>query len=112
LIIFNNIISNAVRYQDKGKESYLKIGVTTKHDKTIIEFEDNGVGIAEEFQENIFKMFFRASYESKGSGLGLYIVKGTIEKLNGKISVESKLGEGTKFYVEIPNSFVMMPSMN
>ena len=57
-------------------------------------------------------MFFRASYESKGSGLGLYIVKGTIEKLNGKISVQSRLGEGTKFYIEIPNSFVMMPSMN
>ena len=112
LIIFNNIISNAVRYQDKDKESYLKIDVKTHHDKTVIEFADNGVGIAEEFQENIFKMFFRASYESKGSGLGLYIVKGTIEKLNGKISVQSRLGEGTRFYIEIPNSFVMMPSLN
>jgi PAS domain S-box-containing protein len=112
LIIFNNIISNAVRYQDKDKESFLKIDVKTRHEKTIIEFVDNGVGIAEEFQENVFKMFFRASYESKGSGLGLYIVKGTIEKLNGKISVQSKLGEGTKFYIEVPNSFVMMPSMN
>ncbi len=112
LIIFNNIISNAVRYQDKDKESFLKIDVATQHEKTVIEFVDNGVGIAEEFQDNIFKMFFRASYESKGSGLGLYIVKGTIEKLNGKISVQSKLGEGTRFNIEIPNSFVMMPSMN
>jgi len=112
LIIFNNIISNAVRYQDKSKESYLKIDISTFDEKTVIEFEDNGVGIGEEFQENIFKMFFRASYESKGSGLGLYIVKGTIEKLNGKISVQSRLGEGTKFYIEIPNSFVMMPSVN
>ncbi|HTH56349.1 MAG TPA: PAS domain-containing sensor histidine kinase [Cyclobacteriaceae bacterium] len=105
LIIFNNIISNAVRYQDKSKESFIKIDVSTTNDKTLIQFTDNGVGIAEEFKENIFKMFFRASTESKGSGLGLYIVKGTVEKLNGRISVQSKLGEGTQFTIEIPNSF-------
>jgi len=112
LIIFNNIISNAVRYQDKSKELYLQIDIATHTDKTIVEFADNGVGIAEEFQENIFKMFFRASYESKGSGLGLYIVKGTVEKLNGKIAVKSKLGEGTQFRIEIPNSLMYEPSMN
>jgi PAS domain S-box-containing protein len=105
LIIFNNIISNAVRYQDKDKEAFIQIDINTDHDKTSIHFTDNGVGIADEFRENIFKMFFRASIESKGSGLGLYIVKGTVEKLNGKISVHSKLGEGTKFTIEIPNSF-------
>jgi signal transduction histidine kinase len=48
-------------------------------------------------------MFFRASADSKGSGLGLYIVKSAIEKLNGVIGVESKLGEGTTFTIEIPN---------
>ena len=105
LIIFNNIISNAVRYQDKSKESFIQIDVITESAKTIIRFTDNGVGIAEEFRDNIFKMFFRASTESKGSGLGLYIVKGTVEKLSGKISVQSKLGEGTQFNIEIPNSF-------
>ena len=105
LIIFNNIISNAVRYHDKWKESFLEINIVTNEEKVLIRFTDNGVGIAEEFQDKIFKMFFRASYESKGSGLGLYIVKSTVEKLNGKISVQSKLGEGTQFTIEVPNSF-------
>jgi PAS domain S-box-containing protein len=105
LIIFNNIISNAVRYHDKWKESFLKIEIAVSDDKAAIHFADNGVGIAEEFLDKIFKMFFRASYESKGSGLGLYIVKSTIEKLNGKVAVKSKLGEGTQFFIEIPNTF-------
>lgn len=111
LIVFNNIISNAVRYQDKTKNSFLKIEIKNELDKAVIKFTDNGVGIAEEFLENIFKMFFRASYESKGSGLGLYIVKGTVEKLNGSMTVQSKLGEGSEFSIEIPNSFPA-PSLN
>jgi len=111
LIIFNNIISNAVRYHDKWKDSYLKIDIHIFDDRAEIQFTDNGVGIAEEFQDKIFKMFFRASYESKGSGLGLYIVKSTAEKLNGTISVKSKLGEGSTFFIEIPNTFPM-GSMN
>jgi len=111
LIIFNNLISNAVRYHDKWKDSFLKIEIVIFDDKTEIQFTDNGVGIAEEFLDKIFKMFFRASYESKGSGLGLYIVKSTVEKLNGKVSVKSKLGEGTTFFIEIPNTFPTV-SMN
>jgi signal transduction histidine kinase len=83
----------------------LKIEINVFEEKAEIQFTDNGVGIAEEFLDKIFKMFFRASYESKGSGLGLYIVKSTIEKLSGKVSVKSKLGEGTKFFIEIPNTF-------
>ena len=63
----------------------------------------NGVGIAEEYVDKIFKMFFRANADSKGSGLGLYIVKGALEKLEGTIQVQSRLGEGTEFTIEIPN---------
>lgn len=104
LIVFNNIISNAVRYRDKRKEhSYLKITVQTTAEKARICFSDNGVGIAEEYIDKIFKMFFRANADSCGSGLGLYIVKSAVEKLEGTITVESKLGEGTTFTIEIPN---------
>ncbi|MCI0750209.1 MAG: HAMP domain-containing histidine kinase, partial [Flammeovirgaceae bacterium] len=60
-------------------------------------FTDNGIGIAEEYVEKIFRMFFRANADSKGSGLGLYIVKGVVEKLKGTLSVQSTLGEGTSF---------------
>ncbi len=103
LIIFNNIISNAVRYRDRWKDSYLRISIVSDAKKAVISFEDNGVGIAPEFQDKIFKMFFRASADSKGSGLGLYIVKSTVEKLNGTIRLNSKLGEGATFVIEIPN---------
>jgi signal transduction histidine kinase len=103
LVVFNNIVSNAIRYYDSWKESYLRIEVVVDEQQAVISFEDNGIGIAEEFQDRIFKMFFRASFESKGSGLGLYIVKNTVDKLGGKISVQSKLGEGATFTIVLPN---------
>lgn len=105
LIIFNNIISNAVRYRDSWKEdSWLKVRIHTTEESVHIQFSDNGVGIADEYVEKVFKMFFRANADSKGSGLGLYIVKSACEKLNGTIQVSSKLGEGTVFRIDIPNS--------
>ena len=104
LILFNNIISNAVRYRDKWKsDSYLKVDIETTSEKAIIVFSDNGVGIPDEYLDNVFKMFFRANADSKGSGLGLYIVKGVLEKLNGTIEVQSRVGRGTKFKIQIPN---------
>jgi PAS domain S-box-containing protein len=104
LMIFNNIIANAVQYHDRWKEdSFLEITVESTGAEAVIRFRDNGIGISEEYIDNIFKMFFRASADSKGSGLGLYIVKGAVEKLKGTIGVQSRLGEGTKFTIVIPN---------
>jgi len=104
LIVFNNIIANAVRYRDPWKEhSFLKIEIAGQHNGVICRFSDNGIGISPEYIDSIFKMFYRANADSKGSGLGLYIVKSAVTKLKGNISVESTLGEGTTFTVEIPN---------
>lgn len=104
LIIFNNIISNAVRYRDVWKaDSFLRIDIVVGEDQATIQFSDNGVGIPDEYVDRIFKMFFRANADSKGSGLGLYIVKSAVEKLEGTIKVQSKLGEGTSFTISIPN---------
>ncbi|HEY3402860.1 MAG TPA: PAS domain-containing sensor histidine kinase [Ohtaekwangia sp.] len=104
LIIFNNLISNAVRYRDNWKEdSFIKIEVKVTPKKAVISFADNGIGIADEYLDSVFKMFFRANADSKGSGLGLYIVKGVVEKLNGTISIQSAIGVGTTFTLEIPN---------
>ncbi|MDL5050957.1 PAS domain-containing sensor histidine kinase [Oscillatoria amoena NRMC-F 0135] len=105
LIIFNNIIANAVRYRDPWKkQSYIHIEITTNAESARMRFSDNGIGIAREYHNNLFKMFFRASAESKGSGLGLYIVKSVIEKLGGTIAVQSDLGIGTSFQIVIPNN--------
>jgi PAS domain S-box-containing protein len=104
LMVFNNIISNAVQYRDTRKEdSYLKIDILVDAKRAILRFSDNGIGIPEEYVDKIFKMFFRANADSKGSGLGLYIVKGVLEKLEGSVSVQSRIGEGTTFNFEIPN---------
>jgi signal transduction histidine kinase len=102
-IIFNNIISNAVNYRDKEKESFIKIDVRVEADKAILTFADNGIGIKKEFLEKIFLMFFRATADSKGSGLGLYIVKSVLDKLSGTISVDSTVGVGTVITIELPS---------
>lgn len=104
LIVFNNIISNAVRYRDQWKvDCFLKIQISVDENAAHIIFSDNGIGIPEEYVEKVFKMFFRANADSKGSGLGLYIVKSAVEKLGGAITIQSKLGEGTTFDLRIPN---------
>ncbi len=105
-IIFANIISNAIKYQDLNKENpILDINIIFEDDYVNIIFEDNGIGIKEEYIKKIFDMFFRATDKGEGSGLGLYIVKQTIEKLGGSIQVKSQYGEGTSMNILLPNSF-------
>lgn len=103
-IIFNNLISNAVKYQNlREEESFVEVQVTSDEGKASISVIDNGIGIPERHQKNIFKLFFRASTQSYGSGLGLYIVKNAVEKLNGKIWFKSEEQKGTSFFIELPN---------
>lgn len=103
-IIFGNLLSNAIRYRDNYKEKQtIHIRIAADKETAKITFADNGIGIGQEHIDKIFKMFYRASSDSKGSGLGLYIVQETVQKLNGKISIDSKLGEGTMFVIELPN---------
>jgi PAS domain S-box-containing protein len=104
LMVFNNIISNSVRYRDKRKgDSFLQIDIYADEERAIIKFSDNGIGIAKDYIANVFKMFYRATTDSKGSGLGLYIVKSAVDKLQGTIQVQSELGQGSVFTIEIPN---------
>jgi len=104
-IIFNNLVSNSVRFQDHAKTgSTLTISITTYGDRAEIIATDNGIGIAPEYLNKIFDMFYRGTERSKGSGLGLYIVKEAVAKLHGTISAKSKLGDYTTFEITIPNS--------
>ncbi|TAG06496.1 MAG: PAS domain S-box protein [Cytophagia bacterium] len=103
-IIFANIISNAIKYQNLNEEnSFLSTNIIFEDDYVCISFEDNGIGIKEEYIKKIFDMFFRATDKGEGSGLGLYIVKQTIEKLGGSIEVKSEYGEGTLMTIHLPN---------
>lgn len=103
-VVFNNLISNAIKYQKK-REPHKKVSIHIKNAEgiAVIHIRDNGIGIANEYINDIYKMFFRATETGAGSGMGLYIVKEAIEKMHGQISVTSKEGEGTAFTVVIPN---------
>ncbi|NJN24722.1 MAG: PAS domain S-box protein [Cyclobacteriaceae bacterium] len=102
--ICRNMISNAIKYQDKDKaKPYLKVVAHTTPKSATIIFEDNGIGIENAYLQNIFDMFYRATDLGEGSGIGLYIVNQAIEKLGGKVLVTSRSGIGTTFTVVLPN---------
>lgn len=102
IIILRNLMSNSMRYRSE-LNPWITITVQTSKEQAVIEVTDNGIGIAEEDQHRVFDMFFRASQRSKGSGLGLYIVKEAVDKLKGTIKLQSKSGEGAAFHIVLPN---------
>ncbi|WP_142786335.1 PAS domain S-box protein [Changchengzhania lutea] len=108
-VVLNNLISNAIKYKDPSKEKpFVRVAIKCSRDKAMIHIKDNGIGIDTMDKEKIFEMFYRATKTSKGSGLGLYIVKEALDKLNGTINVESELGKGTKFIVTLPNQLTVL----
>ncbi len=101
--ILLNLIDNAVKYRKNTEDrSFVNIHVSNHEKGILIKIEDNGIGIAEAPQGSIFKMFYRATSSSKGTGLGLYIVKTSVLKLGGTISFESTLGKGSSVTVYLP----------
>ncbi len=104
-VIFNNILSNAVKYQNKKvAPNFLKIEIdTTSEWFAHIRVWDNGIGIHKLYIEQVFNMFFRATETSQGSGLGLYIVKQAVERLGGVIEINSENGAFTEVLMQIPN---------
>ncbi|MBA2611200.1 MAG: PAS domain S-box protein [Bacteroidetes bacterium] len=103
--IFQNLIENAIKYQNlKEDNSMLQIEVLQENNKVKIRVEDNGIGIDPSFQEKIFDMYFRGTDASTGSGLGLYLVKKSVDKLNGHIRLTSQPNQGAIFYVTLHNT--------
>jgi signal transduction histidine kinase len=100
--ILQNLIENAIKYSRREIEPFVDIKIWVNQDNLLIRVEDNGQGIPEEHLGHIFEMFFRASNKAKGSGLGLYILKCAVERLQGSIHVKSILHEGSVFTVKLP----------
>lgn len=102
--VIENLISNAIKYQKKDRvNKYIKVSGKTTPDKLHLLIEDNGVGIAPEYHQKIFEMFYHLPGNKSGTGIGLYIVKEIIEKLEGSIYIHSENGEGTSFELNIKN---------
>jgi signal transduction histidine kinase len=104
-IVLSNIVSNAFKYHNPSAENpFIAITASVVGHQIVISIKDNGLGIAKEHHQKIFGMFYRASEISDGSGLGLYIVKETLGKLNGTISFQSEVAVGSTFSIYLPIS--------
>ncbi len=103
-VALRNLISNAIRY-GCPPEGNRRIVITAKVDeeKAIVTIKDFGPGISEKHHPHVFEMFYRAHERSEGTGLGLYIVKETLEKINGSIELVGSSGDGCEFVLTIPN---------
>jgi len=98
--VFNNIIKNAVQAIPTDKEGLIKIAYSNDENFITISITDNGIGIPVDLRDKLFEPSFTT--KSGGMGLGLGISKGIIENFNGSIWFESKLGEGTTFFIKLP----------
>lgn len=101
-IIIENLLENAINFCAHNN-AVISISARQEADRFIFQIEDNGQGIDPAYKERIFDMYYRASLDSKGNGLGLYIVKKAVDKLGGNIRVESELSKGTGFQIDVPN---------
>ena len=102
--ILFNLLSNSFKYfNPEVTTPYISLDIIVDSRQASIVLKDNGIGIDSAHQEKIFNMFYRATTRSTGTGLGLFIVKSMIDRLNGKITIESVPNKGTNFFLSIPN---------
>ncbi len=101
--ILVNLVSNAIKYSDlEKKKPVATVTGSVENSKVKIMVEDNGIGIGADYKEKVFDMFYRGTEISEGSGLGLYIAREMILKMDGELEFESDLGVGSTFSISIP----------
>jgi DNA-binding response OmpR family regulator/nitrogen-specific signal transduction histidine kinase len=104
--ILSNILSNAIKYTINGKVHFI---VSKDENSMTFNITDEGIGIPQDKLDEIFKPFSRIDNNEsliEGSGFGLFVVKGLVELLNGKINVNSEVGKGSSFTIKIPVEFI------
>ena len=100
--VFSNLIDNAIKYRSPERPLVIKITGNEDNGKVVYCIQDNGIGISEEELDKIFDVFYRIDPQNQvGEGIGLSLIKKTVEKLGGEISLGSKEGEGTSFYISL-----------
>jgi signal transduction histidine kinase len=104
-IVLNNLLANAVKYHNLDQPNpFIRVLFQRENDVVKIAIQDNGKGIAEANLPKIFEMFYRASLDTEGTGLGLYIVREALSKVHGTIEVVSELGKGSTFTIILENA--------
>jgi signal transduction histidine kinase len=102
--VFLNLMSNAIKYAATGRNPVLKIGSKAQEGQLEIWFSDNGIGLdIEANKDKLFRMFSRFHQGHEGSGIGLYIVKRTLQRIGGDVQIQSTVGTGTTFFLTLPN---------
>lgn len=103
-IAFGNLIDNAIKYNSGAPEIIVRM--KSADENVVIEISDNGIGIAREYQSQIFSKYFRVPtgdvHDSNGFGLGLYYARTIFTSMGGRIRLSSSPGKGSKFIIEIP----------
>ncbi|MEX2566989.1 MAG: hybrid sensor histidine kinase/response regulator, partial [Cyclobacteriaceae bacterium] len=102
-VILNNLFSNAYKFQKEAGEKNIRIKIKVLENEAKIEISDNGIGIEEKHRNEVFNLFHRATQRNVGSGLGLYMVKESVEQLQGNVFLNSDLGSGTVITVNLPD---------
>jgi two-component system sensor histidine kinase/response regulator len=102
--VFSNLLSNAVKFVPPGVRPKVRVRGETSGERVRIWIEDNGIGIDPEYHERIFRVFERLNPDSgyPGTGIGLAIVRRAMERMGGKVGVESAPGQGSRFWIELP----------
>lgn len=101
--VFQNLMSNAIKYRHPERISHIKITVELVDDEWLFAFRDNGIGFEPKYKDRIFGIFQRLQTDrSMGNGIGLAICKRTVERQSGRIWTESALGKGATFYFTLP----------
>ncbi len=110
--VLYNLISNAIKYTPQNHK--VSISITDTSESITIEVEDNGIGISEELQANLFKKFYSDGVmsESGGIGIGLYLAKEIVDMHDGQIAVSSKIGQGTKFTITLPKNLSLAETLD
>ncbi len=98
---FSNLLGNAVKFVAPGTRPRVRIWAETRDDCVRLWFEDNGIGIPQEYQAHIFDMFYRGERTYEGTGIGLALVRKNTERMGGKVGVESEPGKGSRFWLEL-----------
>lgn len=102
----NNLITNALKFRAPGSRPEVTVSTKKVGDFIRISVRDNGIGIAPEHQERIFQVFERlhGQEEFPGTGIGLAIVKRGVQRMNGRLGLESEIGKGSTFWIELPEA--------
>ena len=100
-----NLLSNAVKFVPEKSEPQVRVHSEQRDDQIRLWIEDNGLGIPLEEQSRIFRLFDRLHSAYPGSGIGLAIFANAVERMHGTFGLESDLGKGSRFWLQLPSAY-------